>query len=56
VRRALEDRLDRLRRAQAGRTLADELDAIGRRFTSLEVRDRRTADEILGHDDDGLPT
>jgi antitoxin VapB len=55
VRRALLDRLARLRRDRAGRALADELDEIARRCARLPVRDPGPADEILGHDENGLP-
>jgi len=55
VRIALADRLARLRRTEAGTSLADELDVISRRFAGLEVRDSRPADEILGYDENGLP-
>ena len=36
--------------------LAQQLAAIGRRCAALEVKDDRTADEILGYDDRGLPS
>ena len=55
VTRALRDRLARLRRERAGRSLADELDEIARHCAQLSVRDSRTPDEILGYDDRGLP-
>lgn len=55
VRKALEDRLAKLRRADVGRSLADELDEIASRFAGLPVRDSRPADEILGYDEMGLP-
>jgi antitoxin VapB len=55
VRRALWDRLTRLRRERGRRRLADELDAIGQACAALPVRDNRTADEILGYDEDGVP-
>ncbi len=55
VTRALRDRLARLRRERAGRRLADELDDIGRHCAQLPVKDRRTTDEILGYDSNGLP-
>jgi antitoxin VapB len=55
VRRAIRDRLERLRRERARRRLADELDAIARECSSLPVLDRRTADEILGYDEHGVP-
>jgi antitoxin VapB len=49
VRRALRDRLGRLRRERAKRRLADELDAIARECAALPVLDHRSADEILGY-------
>ena len=55
VTQALRDRLARLRRERAGRRLADELDDIGRHCAQLPVMDRRTTDEILGYDDNGVP-
>jgi antitoxin VapB len=55
VRRALRDRLARLRRERAKRRLADELDAIARECAALPVRDGRSADEILGYDEHGAP-
>ncbi len=55
VRRALQDRLARLRRERTHRPLADELDAIARECAALPVRDRRPADEILGYDEHGMP-
>lgn len=55
VRRALFERLERLRRERSGRGLADELDEIARHCAELPVRDHRSPDEILGYDDSGLP-
>ena len=55
VTRALRDRLTRLRRERSGRRLADELDDIARHCVVLPVRDPRSADEILGYDERGLP-
>lgn len=34
--------------------LADELDRIALRCARLPVRDRRSGDDILGYDEDGL--
>ena len=56
VRRALLERLTRLRRDRTQRRLADELDRIAQRCARLAVHDRRTDDEILGYDENGLPT
>jgi len=55
VTEAIRDRLERLRRERTGRPLADELDDIGRRCAKLPVRDGRSADEILGYDEHGVP-
>jgi antitoxin VapB len=56
VRRALLDRLTRLRRERGKRRLVDELDQIAERCARLPVLDRRSADEILGYDEDGVPS
>lgn len=55
VRNAAEERLRRVRRGQTGRSLAAEILEIGSRCAALPDLDRRTADEILGYDEDGLP-
>jgi antitoxin VapB len=55
VRRAAEERLQRVRRQQSGRSLAAEILEIGRRCAALPDLDVRTADEILGYDEYGLP-
>jgi antitoxin VapB len=36
-------------------SLADELDAIARRCAALPVVDARSADEIIGYDEHGVP-
>jgi antitoxin VapB len=55
VRKAAEERLVRVRRDRAGRSLAAELLAIGARCSALPDLDSRSADEILGYDANGLP-
>ena len=55
VRRAAEERLQRVRRDRSRRSLASELLEIGRRFAALPDLDTRTADETLGYDEHGLP-
>ena len=55
VTKALKDRLARVRRERTGRRLVDDLAQIAQRCSRLRVRDTRTADEILGYDDHGLP-
>jgi antitoxin VapB len=42
-------------REPSARPLVDELDAIALPCASLPVLDDRTADEILGYDERGLP-
>ncbi len=54
VRNALRERIGRLPK-RAGRSRFDELMAIGSRCASLQDIDRRTPEEILGYDADGLP-
>ena len=56
VRKALAERLASLKRRRTRRRLADELDEIAEHCASLPVLDRRSADEILGYDDRGIPT
>jgi antitoxin VapB len=55
VRNAAQERLQRIRRDKAGRSLAADLLEIGARCASLPDLDSRTADEILGYDDHGVP-
>lgn len=55
VRRAAEERLQRVRRQRSGRSLAAEILEIGRRCAALPDLDTRKADEILGYDEHGLP-
>ena len=55
IRRALEERLERV---EGRRTPADRLAlarAVLRRVDALPVLDQRHADEILGYDGQGLP-
>jgi antitoxin VapB len=56
VRRAAEERLQRVAREQSGRSLADEVLEIGRRCAALPDRDTRPAEQILGYDEHGLPS
>lgn len=53
TRRAIEDRLNALRRAT--RRTPDELTDIIHRGRARALLDTRPADEIVGFDDDGLP-
>ncbi|MBN9794813.1 MULTISPECIES: type II toxin-antitoxin system VapB family antitoxin [unclassified Pseudonocardia] len=53
---AVRERLERIRGRGASVGLAEEIDAIARRSAALPELDRRTSEEVLGYDDDGLPT
>ncbi|HEV7253257.1 MAG TPA: type II toxin-antitoxin system VapB family antitoxin [Mesorhizobium sp.] len=57
VRVALEERLKR-ERLKRGKNpdLTARLDEIVRRFSALPVLDPRTPEEILGYDENGLPS
>ena len=46
---------ERLKRGRPA-NLADELEAIARRCDALPILDHRSADEILGYDENGLPS
>jgi len=55
VTQALRERLERVRRMRTRRGLADDLDEIALHCAALPVRDPRSADEIMGYDEQGLP-
>jgi antitoxin VapB len=55
VTQALRERLQRIRQARTKRRLADDLDEIALHCSTLPVRDPRSADEIMGYDEHGLP-
>jgi antitoxin VapB len=52
---ALRERLARLRGRPRRRRLRDELREIARRCSELPTLDDRSADDILGYDERGLP-
>lgn len=52
---AVRERLERVRRPDAGRDLVAELTLIAARSAALPVLDDRPEDEILGYDRHGLP-
>lgn len=51
----LRDGLARVRRKRSKRRLADELEEIAKYCAGLPVLDTRSANEILGYDEHGLP-
>ncbi|MDX2222316.1 MAG: type II toxin-antitoxin system VapB family antitoxin [Rhodospirillaceae bacterium] len=55
IARALEERLSRLKVRNRQRGLYDELDEVARACAALPDRHRRTDDDILGYDSQGIP-
>jgi len=55
IRRAVEERVQRVRRERGGHSPAAGLLEIGRRCAALPDLDARTANNILGYDEHGLP-
>ena len=55
VRKSVEERLSRVRRRIVRRSLAAQLLEIADHCAALPVLDNRSADEILGYDENGLP-
>lgn len=55
IQKALEERAIRLRNQRRSPSLSSQLEEILRRVDQLPVIDARSADEILGYDEDGLP-
>ena len=53
---ALRDRLERERRRRSGVSVAERLMDIGRRYAALPDAVGRTPEDILGYDENGLPT
>jgi antitoxin VapB len=51
---SLRERLARVRRPRAGR-LSEQLLKIAKRCAELPIQDRRSADDIVGYDEHGLP-
>lgn len=55
IQTALEERLERLKTKKRQHVIVTQLEDILRRVDQLPVLDSRSADEILGYDDHGLP-
>jgi antitoxin VapB len=56
TRRALEERLRRTGSDARKAALLEDLEAIQRRWNELPVLDNRTPDEIVGYDENGIPS
>jgi len=55
IQRALQERLDRLKRERRSQIVVGQLQEILRRVDQLPVLDSRSPDQILGYDEEGLP-
>ncbi len=55
VKHAIQERLAQVEKTQGGTPLADELDHIALHCANLLRRDKRSADQIIGYDERGLP-
>jgi antitoxin VapB len=55
IQKALEERLERLRRQRRGEIVLSQLEEILHRVDHLPVLDHRTPDQIIGYDEHGLP-
>ena len=52
---ALRERLERIDRDAQMPSLVDQLEQIAERAAGLPLLDRRTPDEIVGYDENGIP-
>jgi len=55
IQKALQERLDRLKRERRSQIVVSQLQEILRRVDQLPVLDSRSPDQILGYDENGLP-
>ena len=55
IQKSLEERLERLKRQRRNQALASQLDDILRRVDEHPDLNSRSADEIVGYDENGLP-
>ena len=55
IQKALEERLERLKRQRKNQILLGQLREILHRVDQLPVLDSRSPDEIIGYDENGLP-
>ncbi|PBC20194.1 PSK operon transcription factor [Mesorhizobium sp. WSM4307] len=56
TKRALEERLRRTGSAARKAALLEDLEAIRKRLNALPILDERTPDEIMGYDENGIPS
>jgi len=55
IQKALQERLDRLKRERRSQIVVSQLQEILSRVDQLPVLDSRSPDQILGYDENGLP-
>lgn len=55
IKRSLQDRLQRVRGRRHARALPEQVEDILQRMDALPALDKRSEDEILGYDQDGIP-
>ncbi len=55
IQKSLEERLERLKQRRRSHLVEGQIEDLLRRVDELPTFDSRSADEILGYDDDGLP-
>jgi antitoxin VapB len=56
IKKSLEERLERLKRARNNQNLIMQLQDILHRVDQLPILDSRSSDEIIGYDENGLPS
>jgi antitoxin VapB len=56
IQKALEERLERLNNDRRSQAIAAQIDDILERVDAMPDLDARTPDEIIGYDEDGLPS
>jgi antitoxin VapB len=56
IQKALEERLERINNHRKSQALAAQIDDILERVDAMPDLDARTPDEIIGYDEDGLPS
>jgi antitoxin VapB len=56
IQKALEERLERLNNNRRSQALAAQIDDILQRVDAMPDLDARTPDEIIGYDENGLPS
>jgi len=56
IHKALEERMGRLEEQEKKSLLLAQLEEIVHRVDQLPVRDNRAPDELMGYDQDGLPS